>query len=345
MPAPAPPSPAAPVVRWGVLGAARIAVNKVIPGTQRAANAEVVAVASRRPDAAAQAAADLGIPRHHGSYEDLLADDGVDAVYIPLPNDAHVPWSLKALDAGKHVLCEKPLALSAAEAETLADAAEKRPRLKVMEAFMYRLHPQWVRMKELVDGGAVGELKTIQSFFSYFNRDPGDIRNDPAKGGGGLMDIGCYQISLARWLFAAEPNRVLGRIETDPDFHVDRLADGMLEFPTPAGRGSCTFTCSTQLVPYQRVNAFGTEGRVELMIPFNAPPDEPCVLYTQRGGDEPVREELPVADQYAFQAEAFGRAVLEDTPVPTPLADAVANLRVIEALRASDEGGAWAELG
>ena len=331
------PDAPARTVRWGVLGAARIAVHKVIPGTRKAANAEVVAIAARRPGAAAEAAASLGIPRSYESYEALLADGGVDAVYIPLPNDAHVPWSLKALEAGKHVLCEKPLALSAAEAETLADAAEKHPRLKIMEAFMYRLHPQWVRFKELIDGGVVGELKAIQSFFSYHNRNPDDIRNRPETGGGGLMDIGCYQISLSRWLFGAEPSRVLGRIETDPEFGVDRLADGILDF----GRGTSTFTCSTQLVPYQRVNAFGAEGRVEMEIPFNAPPDAPCVLWTQSGGDAPVREELPVADQYALQAEAFGRAVLDDTPVPTPLTDAVANLRVIEALRASDQSGAW----
>ena len=337
----APANPAR-TVRWGVLGAARIAVNKVIPGTRAAANAEVVAIASRRPDAAAKAAADLNIPRHFGSYDDLLADGGVDAVYIPLPNDAHVPWSLKALAAGKHVLCEKPLALSSAEARTLADAAEKHPRLKVMEAFMYRLHPQWVRFKELIDGGEVGELKSVQSFFSYFNRNPGDIRNAPATGGGGLMDIGCYQISLSRWLFGREPGRVLGRIENDPEFGVDRIADGVLDF----GTGSSTFTCSTQLAPYQRVNAFGTDGRLELEIPFNAPPDVPCVLWRQSGraGEyaAPVREELPVADQYTVQAEAFARAILDDTPVPTPLSDAVANLRVIEALRASDDSGAWA---
>ena len=205
-------------VRWGVLGAARIAVHKVIPGTMRAANAEVVALASRRPDAAAKAAADLGVPRSHDSYDALLADDGVDAVYIPLPNDAHVPWALRALDAGKHVLCEKPLAPSAAEAQTLVDAAARRPDLKAMEAFMYRLHPQWVRFKELIDAAPFGELRAIQSFFSYFNRNPADIRNDPAKGGGGLLDIGCYQISLSRWLFDAEPARVLGRVELDPEF-------------------------------------------------------------------------------------------------------------------------------
>jgi predicted dehydrogenase len=215
-----------------------------------------------------------------------------------------------------------------------------------MEAFMYRLHPQWIRFKESIDGGAIGELKAIQSFFSYYNRNPDDIRNDPDKGGGGLMDIGCYNISLSRWLFDAEPARVLGRIEIDPEFGVDRLADGILHFEGARGSGTSTFTCSTQLAPYQRVHAFGTEGRLELEIPFNAPPDAPCVLWTQTGraGETgtPVREELPIADQYTLQAEAFGRAVLEDTPVPTPLSDAVANLRVIEALRESDRIGAWA---
>ncbi|MEM9704220.1 MAG: Gfo/Idh/MocA family oxidoreductase, partial [Planctomycetota bacterium] len=315
-------------VRWGVLGAARIAVQKVIPGTQRASNAKVVAIASRRPEAAAKWAADLGVPRSHSSYEALLTDPQIDAVYIPLPNDAHVPWALKALEAGKHVLCEKPLALSAAEAQTLVDAAAARPDLKVMEAFMYRLHPQWKRVKTLVNGGFAGELKSIQSFFSYFNRNPEDIRNSPQKGGGGLMDIGCYNISLSRWLFEGEPTRVLGRIETDSEFDVDRLADGVLELETPNGPASSTFTCSTQLVPYQRVNVFGTAGRIELEIPFNAPPDRGCVLWKQASDSEPIREELPISDQYTEQAEAFGRAILNDEPVPTPLSDAVANLKV-----------------
>ena len=334
---------AARKVRWGVLGCAKIAVTQVVPAMRHCKYAEVAAIASRRPGAAAEAAANLGLPRHHDGYEALLADPGVDAVYIPLSNDEHVPWSLKALGAGKHVLCEKPLALSAAEAETLRAAAEKSG-LKVMEAFMYRFHPQWVRAKELVDGGAVGELTAIQSFFSYFNREPGNIRNRPETGGGGLMDIGCYNISLSRWLFGAEPTRALGRIEADPDFRVDRLADAILEFDAPGGRGSSTFTCSTQLVPYQRVNVFGTAGRVELEIPFNAPPDRPCVLWRQTGGEAPVREELPTTDQYTVQGDAVSRAILEDAPVPTPLTDAVANLRVIEALRASDARGAWVRL-
>ena len=329
--------PDSTTVRWGVLGTARIARLKVIPAVRHCPSAEVTAIASRCIESAQAAAAALGLAKGYGSYEALLDDPDVDAVYIPLPNDLHVPWSIGALRAGKHVLCEKPIALSAAQAEELAAESARHPELKVMEAFMYRFHPQWVRAKELVDDGAIGELRSIQSFFSYHNRDQGDIRNNPAQGGGGLMDIGCYNISLSRWIVGEEPRRVLGRVEDDPDFGVDRIADGLLDF----GPVTATFTCSTQLVPYQRVNLFGTAGRVELEIPFNAPPDAPCVLWHQTGGDPPVRHALPVTDQYTVQGELMSRCILDDTPVPTPLADAVANLRVIEALRESGRRAAW----
>ena len=329
--------PDSPAVRWGVLSTAKIARLKVIPAMRHCPSAEVTAIASRCIENGQAAAAELGLSRGYGSYEALLDDPDVDAVYIPLPNDLHVPWSVRALRAGKHVLCEKPVALSAEQAEELKVEADRHPELKIMEAFMYRFHPQWIRAKDLVDDGAVGELRSIQSFFSYFNRDPGDIRNNVGQGGGALMDIGCYNISLSRWLVGAEPRRVLGRVEDDPDFGVDRVADGLLDF----GPVTSTFTCSTQLVPYQRVHLFGTTGRVELEIPFNAPPDAPCVLWHQTGGDAPVREELAVSDQYTVQGELFSRCVLDDTPVPTPLTDAVANLRVIEALRASQNSGGW----
>ncbi len=314
-------------VRWGVLGTARIGLEKVIPGMQRGSLCEVVAIASRDPAAARAAADRLALPVAHGSYEALLADPAIEAVYIPLPNHLHVPWSVKALEAGKHVLCEKPIALTAAEAGSLVAAARRFPALKVMEAFMYRHHPQWRRAVEIVAAGGIGTLRTIQSFFSYYNIDPGNIRNRPDLGGGGLMDIGCYCISLSRLLFGAEPVRVCGIVEYDPAFGTDRLASGILDF----GSGTATFTCSTQLAPYQRATIFGTAGSIEIEIPFNAPPDRPCRLRHEQGrqGQDIV---LEPADQYTIQGDLFARAVIDDTPVPTPIEDAVANMRVIEAL-------------
>ena len=300
-------------INWGVLSTARIGVQKVIPAMQSGRFCSVTAIASRDADRARAVAGQLGIPKAYGSYEALLKDADVDAVYIPLPNHLHVPWSIKALEAGKHVLCEKPIGLTSAEAQRLLDAAKKHPRLKIMEAFMYRHHPQWQQTRQLVIDGKIGELRTVHSFFSYSNLDPRNIRNIPDTGGGGLMDIGCYCISLARFLFNAEPCRVLGLVDFDPNFGTDCLASGVLEFE----RGTSTFTCSTQLAPYQRVNVFGTGGRIEIEIPFNAPPDRPCKVRHQFGA---TLEEIGVdaCDQYTIQGDLFARAVLEDAPVPTP---------------------------
>jgi predicted dehydrogenase len=278
----------------------------------------------------------LGIPKAYGSYEELLADPDVDAVYNPLPNHLHVPWSIKAIEAAKHVLCEKPIGLTSAEGQELLDAARQHPELKVMEAFMYRHHPQWQLAKQLVGEGQIGELRTIQTLFSYYNDDPNNIRNMADIGGGGLMDIGCYCISLSRFIFDGEPERVCGIVEYDPVMKVDRLASGMMDF----GRGTSTFTCSTQLSDYQRVHIVGTEGRVEIEIPFNAPPDRPCKVWHQRG--EEIEEILlDTCDQYTIQGDLFSQAVLNDSDVPTPLEDAVANMKVIEAIIESAEGGTW----
>ncbi|HEU5104015.1 MAG TPA: Gfo/Idh/MocA family oxidoreductase [Roseiflexaceae bacterium] len=323
-------------IRWGVLSTANIGVAKVLPAMQRGAFCEVTALASRDLAKAQAAAKQLGIPKAYGSYEELLADPDVDAIYNPLPNHLHVPWSIKAIEAGKHVLCEKPIALSAAEAQELADAAAQHPRLKVMEAFMYRHHPQWQRARQIVSEGGIGQLRTIQSFFSYYNDDPNNVRNQAEIGGGGLMDIGCYNISLSRFIFGAEPQRVCGIVEYDPQFKTDRLASGMLDF----GRGTATFTCSTQLASYQRVNIFGDTGRIEIEIPFNAPPDKPCRMWHQHaGGTEEIVFEI--CDQYTIQGDLLARAILDNTPVPTPLTDAVANMRVIEAIVQSAKSGTW----
>jgi predicted dehydrogenase len=237
-------------IRWGVLSTAKIGIEKVIPAMQQSELCEIVAIASRRIEKARAAAKKLGIQKAYGSYEELLTAPEIQAVYIPLPNHLHVSWSIKALEAGKHLLCEKPLGMTAAEARQLLDAAEKHPKLKVMEAFMYRHHPQWQRARQLIDEGKIGDLRTIQSFFSYCNTDPKNIRNIAGAGGGALMDIGCYCISLSRFIFSAEPGRIFGIMEYDPQFKTDRLTSGIMDF----GRGTSTFTCSTQLAPFQRVN-------------------------------------------------------------------------------------------
>lgn len=323
-------------LRWGVLSTAKIGLEKVIPATMRSPHSSVVAIASRDAARAKAAAAKLDIPRAYGSYEELLSDAEVDAIYNPLPNHLHVPWSIKALEAGKHVLVEKPIGLSAAEGEKLVEAARGFPTLKVMEAFMYRHHPQWQTARRLVDVVIREERLDRAQLADAPFVDPANIRNQADIGGGSLADIGCYCISLSRFLFAAEPVRVCGIVEFDAAFKTDRLVSGILDF----GRGTSIFTCATQLAPFQRVNILGTEGRVEIDIPFNAPPDRPCTMRHQtREGTREIA--LETCDQYTVQAELFALAVLEDRPVPTPLEDAVANMRVIEAVLASSRAGTW----
>lgn len=323
-------------VRWGVLSTAKIGIEKVIPAMKQCELCEIVAIASSRIEKAQVAAGKLGIQKAYGSYEDLLNAPEIDAVYIPLPNHLHVSWSIKALEAGKHVLCEKPLAMTATEANKLLGTAEKYPKLKIMEAFMYRHHPQWQRARQMIDEGKIGDLRTIQSFFSYYNADTADIRNIAEVGGGGLMDIGCYCISLSRFIFGAEPRRVCGIIEFDPQFKTDRLSSGILDF----GRGTSTFTCATQLAPFQRVNIFGTDGRIEIEIPINAPPNRPCKIAYQQG-NESGEISFDICDQYKIQGDLFSKAILHDSEVPTPLDDAVANMKVIDALIKSAENGTW----
>ena len=265
-------------VRWGVLGCASIAVHKVIPAMQRSSRGDVIAIASRSIERAEEAASALGIPRAFGRYEDLLADADVEAVYIPLPNHLHAEWTRRAAEAGKHVLCEKPLAMNTGEATRMVEGC-RDAGVELMEAFMYRLHPLWLRTHELVADGAIGELETIQAFFSYRNVDPANIRNIAAYGGGALMDIGCYPINVARWFFGGEPDRITASIRAHPTFGTDVLTSAILEF---AGR-QATFTCSTEIEDDQRVHLVGTAGRLVVPIPFNIPPDRPTQIIRRRG--------------------------------------------------------------
>ncbi len=327
-------------VRWGVLGAAKIARTRVIPAMQHGTWTQVIAIASRDRTRAERVATELGIPKAYGSYEDLLADPGVEAVYNPLPNHLHVPWSVKAAEAGKHVLCEKPLALSLSEARELL-AVRDRANVRIQEAFMVRTAPQWLRAREIARSGRIGELRAVMGFFSYFNRDASNIRNVADWGGGALMDIGCYPITTSRFMFGQEPRRVAALVEHDPEFGTDRLTSAILEFPS----GHSAFTCSTQLVPYQRMHFMGTKGRIEIEIPFNAPPDRPCRLFVDDGSDVFGRSvetiEVPAADQYTVQADRFSEALRKGSDAPLPLEDAVQNIAVIEAVFRAAASGKW----
>jgi predicted dehydrogenase len=327
-------------VRWGVLGVARIATKKVIPGMQKGEWCEIAAIASRDLRKAQAAASELGIPKAYGSYEELLNDPEIEAVYNPLPNQLHVPWTIKAAEAGKHVLCEKPLGLNADDARALLSARD-RAGVKIGEAFMVRTHPQWVRTREIIESGRIGTLRSVMGFFSYFNRDPANIRNMLECGGGGLMDIGCYPITSSRFVFREEPVRVMGLIERDPEWKIDRLASAILDFPS----GQSIFTCSTQLVPYQRMQFFGTQGRVEVEIPFNAPNERPCRIFIDDGSDllgGGIRmEEFATCDQYGVQGDAFSRAIRDGSEVPVSVEDAIKNMSVIDAIFRSTQSGKW----
>ena len=325
-------------LRWGVLSTANIGLKKVIPGMQQGQYTSVAAIASRDLAKAQEAAKALGIPTAYGSYEELLADANIDAIYNPLPNQLHVPWTIKAAEAGKHVLCEKPLSLTVAEAETLL-AVRARTGVKIGEAFMVNCHPQWLRLRKLLNEHRIGELRSIIGFFSYFNVDSSNIRNRVEYGGGALMDIGCYLIHASRFAFGQEPTRVLALIDRDPQMHIDRLTSAILDFST----GQSIFTCSMQLVPYQRIHFLGTRGRIEIEIPFNAPPDRPTRLFIDSSGDlfggGISTETFPVCDQYTLQGDAFSKAVLDGAEVPVPVEDAIKNMAVIEAILKSANSG------
>jgi predicted dehydrogenase len=327
-------------IKWGVLSTAKIGREKVIPGIQKAFNCSVAAIASRNLEHAENTAKLLNIGKAYGTYEELLNDPTIEAIYNPLPNNLHVEWTIKAMQAGKHVLCEKPIGISTAEVLKLQQESQKYPQLKVMEAFMYRFHPQWLTVKSKIAEGVIGEIRTVQSFFSYFNTDPKNIRNNIEVAGGALMDIGCYCISFPRFLFDTEPSRVVSCIDRDPVMKTDRLTSALLDF---GGGKISSFTCSTQLMPYQRVNILGTNGHIEIEIPVNAPKDASSRVWirTKTGSEEIV---IDAVDQYTLQAEQFAQAILKDAPVPNDLTDAVNNMKVIEAIFESAEINAWKQI-
>ncbi len=328
-------------VKWGILGTANIGVRKVIPAMLDCEHVEIVAIGSRSYEKAKAAAKQFNIPKAYGTYEELLADPEVEAIYNPLPNHLHGEWTIRAASHGKHVLCEKPLARNVAEAQRILEASEEN-HVKISEAFMVVTHPQWLRARDVVNSGRIGKLRSASGFFSYFNVDPENVRNVEDFAGGALMDIGCYPIRTSRFIFGEEPVRVFGCIERDPSFKTDRLTSGILEFP----RGQSIFTASTQLVPYQRMQFFGTEGRVEVEIPFNAPTDKPSRIFIDNGKDlyegaSQVIETVPICNQYTIQADLFSKAIRENTEVPNTLEDSMHNVAVIDALFRSAKSGKW----
>lgn len=326
-------------LRWGIVSTAKIATEKVIPGLMRSERCEVLGIASRDLDRAQAAAKRLGISRAYGSYEDLLADPDIDVVYNPLPNHLHVPVTLQAAAAGKHVLCEKPIGLDAEDGVKLRQIGDK---VQVLEAFMVRFHPQWLRARELVEQGMIGPVQAIQVYFSYFNTDPNNIRNKRDIGGGAALDIGCYPIVVARFIFKAEPERVIALIDRDPSSGVDRLTSGLLDF----GQGRrLDFTVGTQSVPYQRVQIIGTKGRIEIQIPFNAPQAATTLLYRDDGskldGGAIVTETIAACDQYALEGDAFVEMILGERPHSYGIEDAIQNMRILDALFRSEGSGKW----
>lgn len=331
-------------LRWGVLSTANIGLKKVIPAMQRGQYCTIAAIASRDLARARQAAAALQIPTAYGSYEELLADPNIDVIYNPLPNQLHVPLTIQAAEAGKHVLCEKPLSMTLAEAQSLLPVRD-RTGVVIGEAFMIRSHPQWLRTRQLIDEGRIGTLRAVIAAFSYYNVDPANIRNQVDCGGGALYDIGCYCIQAARYGFGQQPTRVVAAIDRDPKLGTDRLTSALLDFPA----GHAVFTCSTQMIPYQRVQFLGTKGRIEIEIPFNAPPDRPTRIFVDSTGDLTFSgistEIFPVVDQYTLQGDAFSKAILDGTPVPVPLEEGIANMAVLSAIFTSARSEQWETAG
>jgi predicted dehydrogenase len=328
-------------VRWGVLGAASIALRRAIPGMQTGDWCEIAAIASRDLHKAQEAAQSLGVAKAYGSYDELLADPSIDAIYNPLPNKLHVPWTVRAAEAGKHVLCEKPIGVTAADAAALV-AVRDRTGVKIEEAFMVRTHPRWLRTRELIRSGRIGQPRLVSSSIAYFNRDAKNIRNSLEYGGGALLDIGCYAVALARFLFGEEPTRVLGLIERDPEMKTDRLTSAILEFPS----GQSVFTCSTQIAYNQRVSILGATSKIDLERPLNPPTDQPTrILIDDNPGDPTgsgiTAEMIPACDQFTIQGDLFSRAIREGGEVAVPLEDSIHNMRAIDAIFRSGESGRW----
>ncbi|WP_445680797.1 Gfo/Idh/MocA family protein [Radicibacter daui] len=325
--------------RWGILGAARIAERAFIPAVRAGREGEVVAVAARSGERARSYARQHGITRSHEGYEALLADPEVDGVYIPLPNDVHVRLAIAALEAGKHVLVEKPVGLNAGEVEKLIAARDATGKL-ALDGLMVRHHPQWQKARALIRDGRIGALKSVQAAFSFGRVSPEDYRLDASKGGGALLDIGIYCITAARYFFGEEPEAVIGQLARGP-LGADHAFDGMMRF---SGGRQASFTTAIDRVNYQRVHAFGETGHIQIAMPFNAPNGGLTRLYVSDGDDLPGLGEaiaIPPANQYALLVDGFARAARGQEVAPWPLEDALATARIMDAFFRSTESGKW----
>jgi predicted dehydrogenase len=328
-------------VKWGILSTAGIAIRRVLPAMQQCEYAEIAAIASRTEDKAKAVAKQFGIPKTYDSYEALLSDPGIEAIYNPLPNHLHAEWTIRAASRGKHVLCEKPIARNVAEARRIREARDEH-NVKIGEAFMIVTHPQWLRARDILNSGRIGKLRSAAGLFSYFNVDPANVRNVADYAGGALMDIGCYPIRTSRFVFGEEPIRVIGCVERDPSFKTDRLTSAILEFP----QGQSIFTVSTQMVYYQRIQFFGSEGRLEIEIPFNAPTDKPARILIDNckdlyAGGSQVVETVPISNQFTLQTDLFSKAIQTNSELSTTLEDSIHNMAVIDAIFRSATSGTW----
>ncbi|WP_430475746.1 Gfo/Idh/MocA family protein [Thalassospira lucentensis] len=328
-------------MKWGIISTAKIGTEKVIPAMQESDQLEILAIAGRDLEKTREVAENLRIPRAYGSYEELLADPSIEAVYNPLPNHLHVEWTIKALEAGKHVLCEKPIGLDTEDAKRLIEARDKSGK-QVIEAFMVRHHPQWLEARKIVESGQIGTLTAVQSIFTYFNADPNNVRNKKDIGGGGLLDIGCYCIVGPRFVTGKEPVRVVSLMDKDPKFGTDRLVSGMLDF----GSGlQASFVCGTQSAAVQRVHILGSEGRIEILMPFNPAPENPAIIRVagqkQPGFDDAREIKFPVCNHYTLQGESATAIFKGESPVDYPIEDAISNMQILDALARSSKTGSW----
>jgi predicted dehydrogenase len=327
-------------VSWGVLSTAKIGLERVIAPMQKAANLSIDAIASRDHAKAKAAAKQFGIARSYGSYEELLADPALEAIYIPLPNNLHVEWAERVASAGKHVLVEKPLAMSAEEAKRLIAARERTGKL-IIEGFMVRYAAPWIETLKLIASGRIGAVSGVQAHATYANLDPNNIRNLADMGGGGLMDVGCYVILFSRMIFGTEPRRVVSLIDRDPKMKTDRRSSIILDFPN----GQATLFVSTQLARAQRVRIFGDKGSIEIGIPINIPDDRPGRIAVDDGRDSvgtgAETLDFPAANFFTLQGEAVSRMIRGETPAGMTLEDSIANMRVIDAVLRSERSGGW----
>lgn len=314
-------------VKWGVLGCAAFARSTAVPAMLRAEGVEVLGIASRTRAKAEAFAAEFGIPKIYGSYEELLADPEIEAIYNPLPNGLHPEWTIKVAEAGKHSLVEKPFAANAAEAEAVAKVVKARG-VKVMEAFMWRFHPTHRRVRELIRQDAIGSVRFVRSAFTFTLQRGPNVRLTETLAGGGLMDVGCYCVSAARFLFDAEPTQAYARADVDPEYKVDMLASGILEFPT----GRATFDCGFELPFRCDYEVVGSKGRITVPNAFLPGPDAELIL---EANGKTEREAFPGLNQWQLEFEHLSRSIREGTPLDYDTDDAIKQQRVLDAIQRS----------